>query len=135
MSGVRGVRKEPKKPGRRQNRVERAQARMTAAERDIATAVEDAIRIVGFQSELARQIGFTHNAIYLARRRAIVSPQMAKAIEIATQGRVSMARLCPHFFDQLQSIETTRRIIPKRASPKSTAKKRERNHGRRDARA
>jgi DNA-binding transcriptional regulator YdaS (Cro superfamily) len=57
--------------------------------------LDRAIRQVGSLGQLARACGVTSSAITNARARGIISSELAKAIEEATAGRVTVADLRP----------------------------------------
>jgi DNA-binding transcriptional regulator YdaS (Cro superfamily) len=61
--------------------------------------LERAIALLGSESRLGKAAGYSQNAIWHAKKRGSVTPQMAKAIEQATGGAVGRHELCPDVFD------------------------------------
>lgn len=63
------------------------------------SALEQAIRIVGTQQELARKLGIRAPSVAEWRRRGRVPAERCSGIEAATGGEVSRHDLRPDLFD------------------------------------
>lgn len=61
--------------------------------------VADAIEIAGSEAKLGTRCGVSQTAIWKAKKVGRTSAKLAKAIDIATDGRVPKWRLCPEVFD------------------------------------
>lgn len=61
-------------------------------------ALDKASNAMGSDAALARAIGMTRQAVSDMRRRGVVSPEAAVAIEKATGGRVKRRDLRPDLF-------------------------------------
>lgn len=67
--------------------------------RSVSELITQAIEIAGgTQEALANMIGFSQNAVHAALKRESVSPAMARAIHIATKGRVKKTDLRPDIY-------------------------------------
>lgn len=62
---------------------------------DNIAAVEEAIRLAGSQSKLARLIGVSQVAICKAKKTGRISARMASGIDAATRGKVAKSSLRP----------------------------------------
>jgi DNA-binding transcriptional regulator YdaS (Cro superfamily) len=60
--------------------------------------LDRAISLAGSQSELARKIGLTQNAIWKAKSCGRISAEMAIRIEVALDGKVRREQLAPDIF-------------------------------------
>ncbi|WP_312283511.1 Cro/CI family transcriptional regulator [Candidatus Igneacidithiobacillus taiwanensis] len=60
--------------------------------------IQVAIEAVGSQSELARRVGVSPQAVHAWTRGGVISPQSAVRIESATNGAVTRAELRPDIF-------------------------------------
>jgi DNA-binding transcriptional regulator YdaS (Cro superfamily) len=63
----------------------------------------------GGDTQLAKALGCTQNAVWSARRRKSVSPQMALAIEKLTQGEVNRSSLRPDVYPPHEYAASTER--------------------------
>ena len=62
-----------------------------------------AVAVAGSQSELARLVGVSPQAVYAWTRGGVISPLSAARIERATQGAVTRADLRPDIFGPVES--------------------------------
>lgn len=68
------------------------------------TALEQATMLAGSESALARMTGYTQNAIWAAKQRNMVTPEMALAIHHALHGAVSAHELRPDIWPTAESV-------------------------------
>lgn len=66
-----------------------------------------AITIAGSEEKLAKRAGYSQHAIWKAKKRGRVTGEMATAIERATGGAISRARLRPDLFGDLSPAPPT----------------------------
>lgn len=68
--------------------------------------LEKAIRHAGSETKLGQATGYSQNAIWQAKKKGKVSPEMAIAIDRATKGEVPKTALRPDiFFDCCRARE------------------------------
>lgn len=60
----------------------------------LVKAIEDA----GSEAKLGEASGYSQHAIWRAKKKGSVTPEMALAIQRATNGRVTARSLCPSVF-------------------------------------
>jgi DNA-binding transcriptional regulator YdaS (Cro superfamily) len=60
--------------------------------------IQEAIRFAGSEAKLGKATGYTQNAIWQAKRRGTVTPQMAVRIDRATNSLVPKEKLRPDVF-------------------------------------
>jgi DNA-binding transcriptional regulator YdaS (Cro superfamily) len=62
----------------------------------VTAAIEEAVAIAGSEAKLGEAAGgFSQNAVWQAKRRNRISPELALGIHRATSGRVPASRLRP----------------------------------------
>jgi len=66
--------------------------------------IESAIKITGSETKLGEATGYSQHAIWRAKRRGSVSPEMALAIHRATNGAVPACVLRPDLWPTAQSV-------------------------------
>ena len=71
---------------------------------DIRALLDQAIGLAGSQAKLGRAAGMTQNAIWQAKRRGRVSPQLALGIHWALGGAVSASELRPDIWARPQDV-------------------------------
>ena len=64
----------------------------------VRALIEKAIGKAGSEAKLGKATGYTQNAIWQAKRRGKVTPEMAIKIDEATEGDVSKEQLRPDIF-------------------------------------
>ena len=74
-------------------------------------ALERAIKLAGGQSNLARAIGKTQNAIWKAKNCGRISAALAISIETATGGRVTREQLAPQIFKLSKQISVMDNLV------------------------
>jgi DNA-binding transcriptional regulator YdaS (Cro superfamily) len=79
---------------------------MTSSVRDL---IETAARLLGNETKLAAACGVTQNAIWQAKQRGRISPELAISIHWATDKRVSAAELRPDLW--LRASHVPARVV------------------------
>lgn len=71
---------------------------------DVRDQVQEAIRHAGSELKLGKATGYSQHAIWQAKQKGRVSPQMALAIHRATNGIVSASSLRPDLWPTDQHV-------------------------------
>ena len=71
----------------------------------VRTLLESAVADARGQTKLAKEIGFTQNAVHMALKRGTCSAIMARAIDEWSNGKYSRRELCPEAFGTFQPRE------------------------------
>lgn len=75
---------------------------------DVRGHIEEAIRIAGSESKLGKAAGYTQHAIWRAKVRGSVTPDMALGIHRATNGEVPACVLRPDLWPTLDHVPIER---------------------------
>ncbi len=79
----------------------------------VSDAIERAVAIVGSEAKLGKAAGgFSQNAIWQAKRRNRISPELALGIHRATGGEVSASELRPDIWTSADSVPATSEAEP-----------------------
>jgi len=71
----------------------------------VSDAIEQAVALLGSEAKLGRAAGgFSQNAIWQAKRRNRISPELALGIHWATRGEVSASDLRPDLWSTPESV-------------------------------
>ncbi len=73
---------------------------------DIAAALQKAISIAGSEAKLGKGAGVSQNAIWQAKRKKRVSPELAIGIHRATHGEVPASILRPDLWRRPEDVPT-----------------------------
>lgn len=73
----------------------------------VSDAIERAVTILGSEAKLGRAAGgFSQNAIWQAKTRNRISPELALGIHRATAGKVSASELRPDLWKSPEHVPT-----------------------------
>jgi DNA-binding transcriptional regulator YdaS (Cro superfamily) len=72
---------------------------------EVRDLIETAIKQAGSEAKLGKATGYSQHAIWRAKKKGTVTPEMAVAIQRATNGSIPASQLRPDIFGSDDPIE------------------------------